>query len=96
LRAEGLRAAGLEPLEVLRASTSGSARVLGLDSAIGKLAVGYRADLIHVDGEPDVDVAAVERVTAVVLDGVEQDLTPPGFWASASLLLRIVWTKIWF
>jgi imidazolonepropionase len=37
---------GLQPGEALRASTHGAARALGLDRRIGRLAVGWQADLV--------------------------------------------------
>jgi imidazolonepropionase-like amidohydrolase len=81
---------------VLRIATSGGARVLGLDDALGRIAVGYRADIIWIDGEPDRDLGAIERVRAVVLDGVEQRLGEPGLGATLSLTLRLLWTKLWW
>jgi len=37
---------GLQPGEALRASTHGAARALGLDRRVGRLAVGWQADLV--------------------------------------------------
>lgn len=57
--AEGLRvfgAAGLDPIEILAAATSGAAASLGLGDQIGRLAPGYAADLVVADGDPLTDV----------------------------------------
>lgn len=62
--------AGLSPLEVISAATSTPARMLGLDAEIGTLAVGMRADLILVAGDPTRDVRALRAVAWTVRDGV--------------------------
>lgn len=51
--------AGLTPLESLRSATSVNAALLGLDREIGKVAVGYAADLIAVPGDPSRAIEAV-------------------------------------
>jgi imidazolonepropionase len=43
---------GLSPAEVLSACTANAARVLGLDGDVGRLAPGYRADVLILDA-PD-------------------------------------------
>lgn len=47
-----MEAAGMTPAQVLVATTSSSAELLGLGGTHGKLAPGYRADLVVVDGDP--------------------------------------------
>lgn len=42
---------GLTPLEALAASTADPARVLGLERTHGRLAPGFRADLVVLDGD---------------------------------------------
>jgi len=86
--------AGLSPLEALHAATVGSAQLLALQDALGRVAVGYRADLIAVSGRPDRDIAAISEVRRVWIDGVEQSLTPPGLGDTAALTLGILWAMI--
>ncbi len=63
--------AGLTPGEALRAATSENARFLaGPEADFGEIAVGKRADLVLVDGDPTADVTHTARIVHVVLDGV--------------------------
>ncbi|MRG96299.1 amidohydrolase family protein [Polyangium spumosum] len=57
--------AGMTPLEALRAATINGAESIGAQNEIGKVAVGYYADIIAVEGDPLADVN-------VVLDGVRK------------------------
>jgi imidazolonepropionase-like amidohydrolase len=43
---------GLSATEALVAATAGSAYALGLDGHVGSVAVGKRADLLVLDGDP--------------------------------------------
>jgi imidazolonepropionase-like amidohydrolase len=53
LRELGLMAAGgMKPEEVLAATTSSAARLLGVDGELGTIEPGKRADLVLVDGDP--------------------------------------------
>ena len=61
--------AGMSPMEVLRAATVGSASLLGLESELGTLEVGKRADLIATRRNPLVDVTELSRVVFVMHDG---------------------------
>ena len=83
---------GLSPAEALQVGTAGSARLLNLGEALGKARVGYRADLIAVDGRPDEDIDAIQNVRHVILDGLLQEPSPPGIGAGMSLGTRILWT----
>ena len=73
-----LARAGLTPIEVIRAATIGPARFLaGRDEPDwGNVAVGQRADLLLVEGDPTRDVAALSAIRAVLLDGVPIARTP--------------------
>lgn len=73
---ERLQSLGMTPLEVLSIATYGGARVLDLHDALGKLVVGYRADLIAVAGAPDQHLDALHNVRLVMIDGVLQNLAP--------------------
>jgi imidazolonepropionase-like amidohydrolase len=59
-----LMEAGLSAWEGLRAATIGGAAALGRDD-LGRIGVGYRADLVVVDGRPDEDPAALTRPEAI-------------------------------
>jgi imidazolonepropionase-like amidohydrolase len=73
-----LARAGLSPIEVIRAATIGPARFLSQSDQPdwGNVAVGQRADLLLVEGDPTRDVAALSAIRAVLQDGVPIDRTP--------------------
>jgi imidazolonepropionase-like amidohydrolase len=60
--------AGIANADVLRIATINAARVVGADDAIGRIAPGYAADLIALDGNPLDDINALRRV-AMALHG---------------------------
>ncbi|OAB63120.1 hypothetical protein AY599_18095 [Leptolyngbya valderiana BDU 20041] len=60
--------AGIPNADVLRIATIGSAEVVGADDRIGRIAPGYVADLVALDGNPLDDIRAV-RATAMTLRG---------------------------
>jgi imidazolonepropionase-like amidohydrolase len=62
--------AGMPMAEALVAATRSAARVLGLGGEIGSLAVGKRADIVAVEGNPMEDVGAMRKVAFVMKDGV--------------------------
>jgi imidazolonepropionase-like amidohydrolase len=59
-----LVAAGLTPLEALRAATSASASAFHLGDR-GVIAVGARADLLLVDGDPTTRIESTRKIVAV-------------------------------
>ncbi len=65
---ELLVAAGLSPVEALRAATTSVTRCLNLTDR-GRIAIGERADLLLVDGDPTTDVSATRRIVAVWKNG---------------------------
>jgi imidazolonepropionase-like amidohydrolase len=65
--------AGLSPLEALRAATGESARILGVSGERGTLEPGRLADLLLVEGRPDVEIADSQRISRVFLGGAEVD-----------------------
>jgi imidazolonepropionase-like amidohydrolase len=64
-----LVASGLSPYEALRAATSGGAEFLEETAEIGTIAVGKRADLLVVRGNPLQDVGVLRDLDAVILRG---------------------------
>jgi imidazolonepropionase-like amidohydrolase len=59
------RIAQLSPAATLRAATSEAARALGLEGITGRLAPGFEADVLIVDGDPLTDLAALSRPVGV-------------------------------
>jgi imidazolonepropionase-like amidohydrolase len=60
--------AGLTPREALAAATSVPADIFKLGKR-GRIAAGYKADLLLVDGDPLRDIAATRRIVEVWKDG---------------------------
>lgn len=60
---------GMSSREAVAAATTVAARVLGLDSEIGRLAPGYSADIIAVSGNPLEDARRLEQVDWVMARG---------------------------
>ena len=61
---------GMSPLAALQAGTLNGAKLLGWQNQIGVLKPGYDADIIAVPGDPLQDIAALQKVTFVMKDGV--------------------------
>jgi imidazolonepropionase-like amidohydrolase len=66
---ELMRAGGLAPEAVLRATTSVAAELLGFEADSGSLEEGKRADLVVVDGDPFAFDDLRERIVAVYQGG---------------------------
>lgn len=66
---ELLVAAGLSPFEALAAATRNPGSYLGGDEAFGRVAVGARADLVLLEGNPLADIRATRKVHAVIVRG---------------------------
>jgi imidazolonepropionase-like amidohydrolase len=73
---ELLLAAGLTPMDVLRAGTQHAAWVCGHGDELGTLEPGKLADVIIVDGDPLVELQAMGRLVAVVKGGQVVPLAP--------------------
>jgi imidazolonepropionase-like amidohydrolase len=60
---------GYSAIEALRAATSAAARACGVGTRKGRIAPGFDADLLAVDGDPLTDLAALRAVKAVFRSG---------------------------
>ena len=67
---------GQDPMDAIVSATSRAARSLGLGDEIGRVAPGFTADLVAVDGNPLEDVTALRRVRFVMKDGVVHRYEP--------------------
>jgi len=65
-----MAAGGMTPEQVLAATTSGAAELLGLQDEVGRLAPGMRADVVVVDGDALALDGLRARVREVWKDGV--------------------------
>ncbi len=61
--------AGLTPQQALASATTTAAKVLDLDTQIGRIAVGYSADMIAVAGDPLKTIRVLENVEWVMVRG---------------------------
>ena len=61
--------AGLTPAEALASATSVAAKTLGLENEIGKIAVGYSADLVAVSENPLDNIRTLEKPAWVMVRG---------------------------
>jgi imidazolonepropionase-like amidohydrolase len=61
---------GMPAIDALKAATSVDAKVLHLDTQIGRVAQGLQADLVAVDGDPTKDMSVLHKVTLVMKAGV--------------------------
>jgi len=70
--------AGFTPSEAIRAATLDAARFLadGESPDFGAVAVGQRADLLIVEGDPTRNIAALGQIREVILAGVPLVRTP--------------------
>ncbi len=64
-----MRAAGLTPQQILRAGTRDVARYFGAADDFGTVAVGRRADLLLLEGNPLDDLGNVARRAGVMVNG---------------------------
>jgi imidazolonepropionase-like amidohydrolase len=93
---EYLVSLGFRPQDVLAMATTEAAAALGVGAITGRLAPGYDADLLVVDGDPLADIAALGRLRRVIArgrdyvpDGGRFDVSAPGTpYASPDVDLR--------
>ncbi|HTI20492.1 MAG TPA: amidohydrolase family protein [Kutzneria sp.] len=65
-----MQACGMSPADVLTATTSSAAKLLGLDDQLGRVEPGWRADLVVVNGDPYDFPALSANIGEVWKDGV--------------------------
>jgi imidazolonepropionase-like amidohydrolase len=61
---------GMKPMDAIVAATRSIARAYKKDDELGTLEPGKRADLLLLDADPLADIANVEKIAAVIKDGV--------------------------
>ncbi|MBT1698614.1 amidohydrolase family protein [Fulvivirgaceae bacterium PWU4] len=61
---------GMSPADVLRSATSINARVFHMDSLVGKIVAGLKADLLVVKGDPLKNISDLRKIEFVMKDGV--------------------------
>ena len=64
-----MREQGMSDSEALASATTVAAKVLEMENEIGRIAVGYSADIIAVEGNPLDDVRVLENVDWVMVRG---------------------------
>jgi imidazolonepropionase-like amidohydrolase len=61
---------GMTPMQAIQSATVSGAEIMGWSDRVGRLAPGYYADIIAVDGDPIVDITLMQAVAFVMKDGV--------------------------
>lgn len=61
--------AGMTPAEALASATTVAAKTLGMENEIGRIAVGYSADLVAVDENPLTNIRTLEKADWVMVRG---------------------------
>jgi hypothetical protein len=65
--------AGFTPVEAIHIASENGAKFLGVDSEVGTLQVGKKADLVVMHGDPASDINDIEKVVWVFKDGKGYD-----------------------
>jgi len=64
-----LASCGMTPARAIAAATHDSARILGLESELGAVEEGMRADLVVIDGDPTQDLGSLSKIKEVIVGG---------------------------
>jgi imidazolonepropionase-like amidohydrolase len=73
-----VRRGGQLAMDAIVSATSRAAESLRLDKEIGRIAVGYVADIIATDGDPSSEIEATQRVVFVMRNGIVYRNDAPG------------------
>ncbi len=65
-----VRRGGQPAMDAITSATSRAAESLRLDKEIGRIAVGFIADIIATNGDPSAEIEATQRVTFVMRNGI--------------------------
>lgn len=60
---------GMTPLAALKSATSVNAKIFHVDGRLGRIAPGYLADLVAVEGDPTKDISVLRQVRMVMKGG---------------------------
>ncbi len=71
-----LESAGIPKWAVLRMATTSPAELLGRSNQVGKISLGFRANLVLIEANPLEDLNHLRRVAAVVVGGKVIDVEP--------------------
>jgi imidazolonepropionase-like amidohydrolase len=77
---EEMQGAGMSAADVFASATIVAARAMALDSLIGSVEPGKRADLVIFDADPTADIRNARQVRLVIHNGVVRtrgELLPP-------------------
>ena len=74
---EGFVAIGYSPWEAIRIATTDAATRIGMADTIGGLRPGHLADVLVVDGRPDLDIGALRTPRLVIAGGTLVEPTMP-------------------
>jgi imidazolonepropionase-like amidohydrolase len=66
----------MKPSDALQSATSIAARVLHMETSIGKVQPGLLADLVAVEGDPTREIGALRRVRLVMKGGTVAPTRP--------------------
>jgi imidazolonepropionase-like amidohydrolase len=61
---------GMTPMQAIQSATVSGAEIMNWGDRVGRLAPGYYADIIAVDGDPLADIEILQHVAFVMKDGV--------------------------
>ena len=61
--------AGLSPVQILRCATANGAKAMGLEGEVGRIAVGYRADMVILNSNPLETIENASDIAHVIRNG---------------------------